>query len=207
MIKKPTRKKKDPRSSLIDSALTLAAERGWRRLTMAEIASQAGVELDAASRLFSSKSAIVNGLISLLDDAASEMMAGVENADDSPRDILFDFLMHRFDAGALYKLGLAALFRDLPRNPIAGLCHLHRLRRPITTILAAASIPSHGCAGQVRVKTLMIIYANAVRVWFNDDNPDIEKTMATLDNGLAQAEKLATLFWPMRVPKAPPATA
>lgn len=207
MAKKPTRKKKDPRDGLIDAALKLAAERGWRWLTMAEIADQAGVGLDAAGEIFSSRSAIINGLISRVDDAVSAAVAGDNNADDSPRDRLFDILMRRFDSLAPYKLGLAAILRDLPRDPFSGLCHLRRLRRSMTTMLEAAGIPSRGCGGQIRVKALAMIYANAVRVWLDDDSPDMTKTMAALDSGLAQAEKLAALVWPTPVPEAPPTAA
>ena len=142
-------------------------------------------------------------MISRVDDAASAASRD-NNADDSPRDRLFDILMRRFDVLAPYKLGLAAILRDMPRDPFAGLCHLRRLRRSMTAMLEAAGIPSDGCGGQIRAKALAVIYANAVRVWLNDDSPDMAKTMAALDNGLAQAEKLAAIVWPTQAPKASP---
>ena len=37
--------KADPRDRIIDTALTLAAERGWRRLALAEIARAQGIGL------------------------------------------------------------------------------------------------------------------------------------------------------------------
>ncbi len=207
MAKKPARKKKQSGDRLIDAAMTLAAERGWRRLTMAEIADEAGLELEQAVAVFASKMAIFNGLISRVDTAVSTAVAEDDNGDESARDRLFDVLMRRFDALAPYKEGLAAILWGLPKEPLAGLCHARRLRRSMIASLTAAGIPSRGCTGEIKAKALAVIYANAVRVWLDDDSSDMAKTMAALDNGLAQAEKLAALIWPGSAAEAPPVAA
>ncbi len=47
-----------------------------------------------------------------------------------------------------------------------------------------------------RTKGLALIYFNAFRVWLDDDTPDMARTMAALDRGLARAEWLMGVVCP-----------
>jgi hypothetical protein len=58
--------------------------------------------------------------------------------------------------------------------------------------LQAAGVSAEGCAGAAKAKALAVIQLNASRVWMNDDDPGLARTMAALDKGLARAEKLAS---------------
>ncbi|HLJ64968.1 MAG TPA: TetR family transcriptional regulator, partial [Stellaceae bacterium] len=87
---------KDPEQRLIEAALALALERGWRVTTMAEIAKRAGLGLPEAYALHGSKVGILRGLARRID---REVLAGASEAREGrPRDRLFDVLMRRFDA-------------------------------------------------------------------------------------------------------------
>ena len=55
-------KRKDARQAIIESALTLAASRGWSRVGLGDIAEAAEVSLAELRAEFSSKSAIVAAL-------------------------------------------------------------------------------------------------------------------------------------------------
>ena len=90
-----SKNKADPRDRVIDAALKLAAERGWRRLALAEIADAASMTLTEVRSLFPSKSAILNGLQRRTDE--SVLATGPADG-SSPRDRLFDVLMRRFDS-------------------------------------------------------------------------------------------------------------
>ena len=54
-------KKPEAGDRLIDAALKLAAERGWRDATLPEIARAAGVSLAEAYRVMPSRSAVLDG--------------------------------------------------------------------------------------------------------------------------------------------------
>ena len=58
-------------------------------------------------------------------------------------------------------------------------------------MLEAAGISSVGLAGSLRIKGLALVYLNALRVWLEDDSPDMARTMAAVDKGLRRAEQLA----------------
>ena len=171
---------------VIEAALALAAERGWRKTTLAAIAKRARLPLDALRVAFPSKPAIVNGLIRRVDRAA--LKAGPAEG-SSARDRLFEVLMRRFDALAPHRAGVKAILADLARDPLAALCHGPRLFDSMAWMLEAAGLDSSGPLGLLRAEGLTWVYLYALRAWLADDSADQAHTMAALDRGLRQAEK------------------
>jgi AcrR family transcriptional regulator len=180
----------DIRQRIVDAALDLAAERGWAGLGLADIAAAAGVGLADLHGQFGSKAAILRTFFRSVDGA---VLAGPAPADEPARDRLFEVLMRRFDALASRKAAVAAVVRDLPADPPAALCALAHLGCSMAWMLEAAGIPSAGLMGLARAKGLSFVWLNALRVWLNDDTPDLARTMAALDKGLRRAEAVAGL--------------
>ena len=58
-------------------------------------------------------------------------------------------------------------------------------------MLEAAGIETAGIKGAVKVIGLTGIYLKTLRVWCDDESPDMGKTMAALDKNLGQAEEWA----------------
>lgn len=178
---------------LIDAAFRLAAGHGWRHVSLAEIAEEAGVPLSAALPAYPSKTALLRAFIRRID---GEMLAAVGDdgaGGDSPRDRLFEVVMARFDALAPYRDGLAAILKDTACDPMATLCLLPTTRSSLAWMLEAAGIPSGGTGGALRVKGLGVVYADAMRTFLKDDSEDLAKTMARLDSGLKRAARAAGL--------------
>jgi AcrR family transcriptional regulator len=184
-------KKADLSRQIIDTALTLAGEKGWRATTMADIAARAEISLAEIYRVFPSKSDILRGFTRRIDEVVlSEGPEGDES--ESPRDRLFDVMMRRFDALAPYRSGLESISRELRSDPLAGPVHACSLRRSLSWMLEAAGIPSDGIAGMLRVKGLAVIYLMVFKVWLTDDSADLSRTMAALDARLRQAEQFSS---------------
>ncbi len=200
MAKQPARRKPaDPGDKIIDAALALAADRGWRKLSLVDIAEAAGVPVVELYRQFPSKSAVLGAFLRRTDAA---VLAGIEAqraaaaADETPRDRLFDVLMRRFDVLAPHKAGLKAMMRDLPADPMAALVTLPQLGRSFAWMLMAAGIRTDGVRGLVRVKVVVALWLATMRVWFGDSDPDQGRTMAALDKNLRRAGGLCG--WPGR---------
>jgi AcrR family transcriptional regulator len=183
-------KKADLSRQIIDTALTLAGEKGWRATTMADIAARAEISLAEIYRVFPTKSDILKGFTRRIDEAVlSEGPGGDES--ETPRDRLFDVMMRRFDALTPYRSGLDSISRDLRNDPVAGAVHACSRRRSLSWMLEAAGIPSDGIAGMLRVKGLAVIYLMVFKVWLTDDSADLSRTMAALDARLRQAEQFS----------------
>ena len=181
-------KKADIPKHIIDTAMALAAERGWQDLSLADIAAAAELPLSKLYPVFPSKAAILEGLSRHADAAVV-----AEEAEDegSARDRLFDVVMRRFDALQPYREGLGNVVLDLSRDPLAAVCGLASLERSMALMLEAAGLSSTGLRGLVRVKGMTAIYLAALRVWLRDDSADLSKTMAALDGYLRRVEGLA----------------
>ena len=183
-------KKADIPQRIIDAAMTLAAERGWRDLSLAEIAEAAKLPLSKVYPVFPSKHAILRDLSRRVD---AEVLAGedAEAREGSARDRLFDVLMRRFDAPAPHKAALGHILYDVGRDPVAACGALTQLRKSMACMLEAADLSAGGLRGALRVKAVGLVYLDTLRVWLRDDSPDLAKTMAALDRDLRRLEVLA----------------
>jgi len=192
---------RDPRQRLISAALGLAAEQGWRRTGMADIAAEAGLSLHDTYALFRSKLAILIAFRRSIDEA---VLAGPSpSANDSPRDRLFDVLMRRFDALKPHRKALQAILRDsIGQGTLVK--SLPGFLRSMSWMLAAAAIPNTGCHGRVTARFVAALYLTVLPTFFRDDSADLGTTMATLDRRLRQAESLVNGLRPVteRVRKA-----
>lgn len=201
MARKPTARKAakrparggtaaDPAKKIIDATLGLVVERGWRNVSLADIAAASGTPLADLYREFPAKTAVLEGFVRRVDAA---VLAGVgpvvdtEYEEESPRNRLFDILMRRFDALAPHKDAVAALIEGLPRDPLAAAVMAAQELRSFAWMLEAAGVPASGLRGASRVKLLLGAWLATVRVWLNDDDPDLGRTMAALDRNLRRA--------------------
>lgn len=185
----------DVTDRIMQAALALASERGWRKVSLADIAARAELPLLEVYQAFSSKTAILLRLIGSTDEAV--LSQGPAAGADSHRDRLFDVVMRRFDALQGRRAGTVAILRDLAYDPASLACLSARLARSMAWMLEAAGISSSGCEGWIKAKGLALVYLDALRVWINDESPDMARTMAAVDRGLRRAEQIARCL-PMR---------
>ena len=188
MGKKPRKTKRKTKSGqptpdrVIDAALTLAATGGWRQLGLAGIAEEAGLTLAQLRSVFPSKA------------ADERVLAGGKAEDGAARDRLFDVLMRRFDVLQPDRSAVRAIIRDSLCDPLAVLCQGPMLLCSMASMLEAAGLSSACLNGALRTKGLALVYLVALRAWLKDDSTDLAKTMAVLDRGLRQAEKMAAFL-------------
>lgn len=188
------------REKVIAAAMRLAAERGWRSLSLVEIARAAGLPPAEVCRRYPCKPAILAALSRQVDEAVLAE-DDPESADEPARDRVFDVLMRRFDALQRYRPGVVRVIEDLPRDPLAAAAMLARTECSMALMLEAAGLASDGPRGVLRVKGLTAIYLATLRTWRRDDSPDMSATMAALDQNLRRAERPAALLEGLRRPR------
>ena len=183
-------KKADIPRHVIDTAMKLAAERGWRDLALAEIADAAKLPLSKVYPVFPSKTAIL-GAFSRQIDAAVLAAEEAGAREGGAHDRLFDALMRRFDALRPYREALGNIVYAEAGDPVSALCGLCRLKRSMACMLEAARLSTTGLRGALRVKALCVAYLATLRVFLRDDSPDMAPTMAALDRNLSRLGRLA----------------
>ena len=174
--------------------MRLAADRGWRRVALSDIAAAAELPLAALYDRFPSKGAILDALSRRADLAVGQGADPQEDPADRPRDRLFDVVMRRLEYLRPWRPGLAAIARDLGRDPLAGLSALPSLRRSLRWMLEAAGLDTAGVPGALRLKAFAAAYIATTSTWLDDDSPDLTATMARLDRALRRIDGWTSLF-------------
>jgi ubiquinone biosynthesis protein COQ9 len=188
--------------ALIAAAFDIAAERGWNRMTVAQAARRAGLELGRARGRFPHRGVVLLRFGREADGAA--LAAAVPG---SPvRDQLFDMLMRRIDAMQTHRAGILALFHALPTNPPMAMLLASANLCSMAWLLDAAEISTTGPLGKLRVKGLMAVWLWTVRAWCADKSVDLAATMAALDHALRRAETAECWLRPSRRSTGPTST-
>lgn len=178
----------DPRARIIDALMALAAERAFEEITISDICQHAGVTLSQFRDLFPSKGAVLGALSRKFDKIVLEG-TGNDLAGEPAKERLFDVLMRRLDAMTPYKVGLEGIMRWARREPLAA-APLNRLSlNSMRFMLEAAGLDAEGGLGALKLQGLVLAWARILDVWFQDDEPDLSRTMAALDRELDRGER------------------
>jgi len=177
---------REPKDRLIDAALALAAERGWSRITLAEIAQKAGLSLAELHHTAPGKGHLLRLWLQRID---AQILAGpAPDPGDSTRDRLFEVLMRRLDALKPNKAALASIVDSLSRDPVQAFCGWPALLRSMAWMLEAAGIDASGLKGALRTRGLAAVWLATLRTFLTDESEDMAATMAALDRALKRAE-------------------
>jgi AcrR family transcriptional regulator len=180
----------DLRGKIVDALMELAAERRFEDITVRDICKSAGVSLADFRDFFPSKGAALAGFSRRIDRAVLAEDTG-ELADESPRERLFDILMRRLEAMAPYREGVREAAAWLRREPAAALAMNQVAMGSMRFMLEAAGIEAEGAAGLIKLQGLALAWARVLRVWLDDEEPALSKTMAELDRVLTRGEQAA----------------
>jgi ubiquinone biosynthesis protein COQ9 len=190
-------------TALVAAAFRLAGDQGWRDITVAAAAREAGLSLVEARERFPSRTAILLRFGRLADQAALTDAS----ADGTVRDRLFDLLMRRFDVMQTHRAGVKALMRFLPAHPSTALLLTRATKHSMRWMLQAAGVPATGPRGEIQVRGMLAVWLWGIRTWDRDDSDDLSGTMSAVDTALQRAEQIASWLHGQRNDAPPPAPA
>ncbi len=176
------------RERIIAAALRLAETRGWRDLSLGEIAAEAGVPLVEFRKEFQSKGQILSAFSRAVDLAVIEKFPAP--GPDVARDRLFDVLLTRFEVMQPYRAAIRRIREDVGSSLGESLAQMRPALKSQYWMLAAAGISGEGGTGLVRVQGLLSIYSRVFSIWLEDDDPGMARTMAALDRRLRRGESV-----------------
>lgn len=192
MARKPAEKpadapKPDPRAKVVDALMALAARQPWDMISLSAIAEEAGMSLADLRDLFPSKGAMLAGFTRRIDRIVLEG-TGEDMQDQPARERVLDVMMRRFDALLPYRDALRSIMRGFERDPI-GLMALNQ--QGLNTwryMLEAAGIDVEGAMGAVKIQGAILVFARAFRIFLDEEDPALTRTMAALDRELKRGE-------------------
>lgn len=176
------------RNRIIDALMALAAERDWERIGLEAVAERARIPLGQLRQAYDGRLDIIADLARRTDEAVLAQL-DPEMGEEAPRERLFDVLFARFEALAPYREGLRGLADGARRDPFLALALNRTVVTSMAWMLTAAGISATGRVGGLRAQGLALVWARVMRVWFDDDDPGLARTMAALDRRLREAER------------------
>ena len=181
------------RERIIRAFMQLLAEKPVERLDLGEVATRASVSLARLREEFDTTLSILAAHMKNIDRA---VLDGVDTdmAKEPPRDRLFDVLMRRLEALAPYKASVRSLMRSARCNPGLALALNALGLRSMRWMLVAAGIGTSGGKGAFRAQGSALIFARVLRVWVDDDDPGLARSMAELDRGLERGQSWSRLL-------------
>ncbi len=176
------------RNRIVDAMMALAAERPWEEVTLDAIAERAGATLVAVRAAYASRFEMLADFVKRIDE---RVLSGIDRdmADEAPREKLFDVLFSRLEALGPYRQAIRNIGAGARGYPLMML-ELNRMATgSMAWMLTAAGIATTGGMGVLRAQGLALVWARVLRVWLDDDDPGLARTMAELDRLLRQAER------------------
>ncbi len=181
------------RDKLVAALLTLLAEMPLEEIGLADVAGGAGVSLAQLRGEFSSTLGILAAHVKAVDRAVlAQDMSDME--EEPARERLFDVLMRRIEILAPHREAVRSLLRSVRRNPPLAFALNGLAVRSQHWMLTAAGIPASGPRGFIRAQGLAALFASVLRVWINDDDTGLARTMAALDRALARGQRFGGLI-------------
>jgi AcrR family transcriptional regulator len=181
------------RDRIVDALMALLAERRFEEIGFGDIAARAGLGLADCRADFGSTIGVLAAHVKSVD---RQVLAGVapDMLEEPPRERLFDVLMRRLEVLAPHKAAMRSLLRSARRNPGLALALDSLAVRSQQWMLTAADIDAAGPGGMIRAQGLALLYARVLRVWMDDDDPGLARTMAALDRSLGSGARWAGLL-------------
>lgn len=187
MARKPESPQSPPvasdREKIIAAFMALLAERRFDEIGFPQVAQRADVPLARCRAAFPSLFAVLAAQMEATDRLVLEGQ-DADMAGEPARERLFDVLMRRFEALAPHKAAVRSLARSARRNPPLALALNGLALRSQAWMLNAADISTSGLTGALRAQGMACLYADVLRVWIDDDDPGLARTMAALDRAL-----------------------
>ena len=180
--------------NLIIVTMNLIIKRGWRNLTLQELAVEASVPLIEIYRVFPEKRSILITFVQHIDqEVLSQNM--IDDLSDPPRDRLFEILMRRFESLQPYRESLNMIAQEWYRDLIPMIMTAPHFIRSMRWMLHLAAIDLNTPKGSFLVIAVSALYVRTLRVWLTDQSMDMSRTMAVIDHKLRRLEQW-TKPWP-----------
>jgi AcrR family transcriptional regulator len=179
---------KSNREKIIEGFMALLAERPFERIGFGDIAARSGLSLTQCRGEFSAPIWVLAAHFKEIDQ---KVLDGIEAdmAEEPHRERLFDLLMRRIELLGPHRAAVRSLLRSAGSDPALA-CALNGFTvRSQQWMLTAADINSAGPRGLIRAQGLAVLYARVLRVWLDDQDPGLARTLAALDRELARGQR------------------
>ena len=168
--------------------LDILSKKSWNTFSLEQVIKNVKVKKTYVKTKFD----LLKPISKYVDYLLINKMKSLENS--SPKDMLFEVLMARFDILETNRKAFLEIYKILKKNPQQFIKSLPTFLESMIITAELSKYNVNGLKGTIRLKGLMLIYFITFFQWMDDIESSLEKTMTALDKNLDQAEKLSKLI-------------
>jgi AcrR family transcriptional regulator len=189
---------------IVDTALQLADEIGWRHVTLREVSARLELSMAAVQSRYRDLDAVADAWFARAWQAMlaepPETFRGL-----SAEARLHFLLMSWFDALATHRRVSCQMLREklYPSHPHHWVPLIFNLSRTIQLLRDASLLVADGRQRQFEELGLSAIFLATLRVWCRDETTGQERTRSYLSRRLAVADSVMTGLWRRRQRSSP----
>ena len=199
---------RDLERRILDTALAIAAERGWARVRLRQVADRLDLPLGEIRRRYPDLDAVGNAIFRQADGAMLDACAAPGFAAEPARARIFRAIIAWLDALAPHRPAVAAMLGYKLRPS-----HLHLqaglavgLSRTVQWLREGAGLDAAGRRKEVEEIGLSLLFVATFALWLTDRSAGQARTRGFLERRLAAADRLMVGLYGARpsVPDEPP---
>lgn len=172
---------------VIATTFDMIAEKGLGKTRLSELAKRLNVSLAELYRQYPT----INAIIAAFMDHIDQEMIRNASPTTEKRDLYFDLMMGRLDKMQEHRPGMVRWLQDMSKQPALWPDVLKRWDQSLSLML---DIAQDSPVFPVKKLGLAAIYATTLQTWVKDDNQDMSKTMAKLDQNLGRVHDFAQKY-------------
>jgi hypothetical protein len=177
-------------SDIVSAIFRLAAARDWATVTLSDVAAESGIGLSELILKASTKAELLALVTREIDELLLASLAG-DPVEGEPHDRLFDTLLRRLELLSPHKSAIASIVKAPQPGTLDAISIFCTALESLNRLLAGARFETSGTRGDLLRLGLVKVQADMLRIWLDDDDPGLARTMAQLDRRLRDAENLA----------------
>ena len=169
---------------IAEKTLSLLKRKTWDRISLSEIVKDSKRNNNSIN---TKKDLLVN-INRYVDFYLKKEILSIEKS--SPKDMLFELIMIRFDILQRHRKSFFMLFNYYKTKPQKSLVLIPSFLESMFLIASIADIEINGMKGSLKIKGIFIIYVATYFEWLNDNSESLDKTMTALDKNLDKFSKI-----------------
>ena len=171
---------------IVKTTLKVLEKKSWSSIGLDEIKKKSKIK--QFDKKIKNKKNLLKNISLYFDFCLSKDIKSIEKS--SPRDMIFETIMLRFDILQTHRKGVESLFDSLKKTPHELALLLPNLLDSMILMLKYTETSNNSIARTLKVKGVLVIYILTFMVWLKDESDSLDKTMQALDDYLGKVDQI-----------------
>jgi len=177
---------------IAEATLSILSKKSWDSISTEDVLKKTKLKKNNAIKKISNKKDLLSNINRFIDNKIKNNLKTLEQS--SQKDMIFEILMMRFEILEKYRKSIINIFISFKKKPHELIFLLPSFIESMILMANLSNITTNGVKGNIKVKSLLIIYFSSFLIWIEDTNSELEKTMTSLDSYLDKANDLLKIF-------------